>query len=108
MRRPGRTLGIFLVALVSQLSHSQDKVPNEHLNEQHLSCGNKYSKDCNPKLPLSDEEMFQRGHMKPFGSHRPPDEMVEEIEFMISPQDFFMKYVIKHKPVVLKGKSWSN
>ena len=52
---------------------------------------------------LTDAELFSRGHLKPFGSHRPPDEIVEELPFMISPQDFYMKYVVKHKPVVIKG-----
>lgn len=47
--------------------------------------------------------MFQRGHMKPFGSHRPPDYIVEELPYMISPEDFYMNYVSKHKPVVFKG-----
>ena len=41
--------------------------------------------------------------MKPFGSHRPPDFTVEELPYMISPQDFYMNYVAKHKPVVFKG-----
>ena len=52
---------------------------------------------------FTDEELFTRGHLKPFGSHRPPDEIVEELPFMISPQDFYMNYVVKHKPVVIKG-----
>ena len=67
---------------------------------------NKYSKEANePPAPaeLTDEELFKRGHMKPFGSHRPPDHIAEEIPFMISPEDFYMNYVVKHKPVVLKG-----
>ena len=75
---------------------------SSHL-ESH-SCGNQYSEACNiNKKDLTDEEMFQRGHMKPFGSHRPPDYIVEELQYMISPQDFYMNYVVKHKPVVLKG-----
>ena len=41
--------------------------------------------------------------MKPFGSHRPPDKLIEELPFMISSEDFYMNYVIKHKPVVFKG-----
>lgn len=68
------------------------------------SCSNQYSKACNvDKKDLTDEEMFQHGHMKPFGSHRPPDYIVEELQYMISPQDFYMNYVVKHKPVVFKG-----
>ena len=53
---------------------------------------------------FTDEELFARGHLKPFGSHRPPDEIVEELPFMISPQDFYMNYVVRHKPVVIKGR----
>lgn len=53
---------------------------------------------------LTDEEMFKNGHLKPFGSHQPPESNVEELPFMISPKDFYMKYVIKHRPVVIKGK----
>ena len=60
---------------------------------------NKYSEH-----ELTDEELFARGHLKPFGSHRPPDGIVEELPYMISPQDFYMNYVTKHKPVVLKGE----
>ena len=68
------------------------------------SCGNQYSEDCNvAKNDLTEEEMFQRGHMKPFGSHRPPDYIVEELPYMISPEDFYMNFVSKHKPVVFKG-----
>ena len=70
-------------------------------NYEHGSC----SQDAKNKYThqeLTDDELFARGHLKPFGSHRPP-EMVEELPFMISPEDFYMKYVVKHKPVVIKG-----
>ena len=71
-------------------------------------CGNQYSRQCNnEEEDLSDEVMFHRGHLKPFGSHRPPDEIVEQLPYMISPEDFYMSYVVKHKPVVLKGISSS-
>lgn len=67
---------------------------------------NKYSHEANAEP--SEEEMFKNGHLKPFGSHRPPDFYADEIPFMISPEDFYMNYVVKHKPVVLKGaaKNW--
>ena len=65
---------------------------------------NKYSRQSNEKLELSEEEMFKRGHMKPFGSHRPPDFVADELKYMISPEDFYMNYVVAHKPVVFKGK----
>jgi len=69
---------------------------------------NKYCRQSNEKLELSEEEMFKRGHMKPFGSHRPPDFYAEELKYMISPEDFYMNYVVAHKPVVIKGaaKNW--
>ena len=78
--------------------------PSDHHSESH-SCSNHYSEACNVAAnnELTDEEMFKHGHMKPFGSHRPPDYVVEELPYMISPQDFYMNYVVKHKPVVFKG-----
>ena len=45
---------------------------------------------------------FILGHLKPFGSHRPPLE-VETMKYMISPEDFYMEFVAKHKPVVFTG-----
>lgn len=81
--------------------------PADH-TESH-ACGNLYSESCNSgKDDLTEDEMFQRGHMKPFGSHRPPDYIVEELPYMISPQDFYMNYVAKHKPVVIKGNVYSD
>lgn len=76
---------------------------SSHHSDTH-SCGNQYGEGCNVlKNDLTEEEMFLRGHMKPFGSHRPPDFVVEELPYMISPEDFYMNYIIKHKPVVFKG-----
>jgi len=40
--------------------------------------------------------------MKPFGSHR-PSMPVKKLEYMIAPEDFYMNFVVKHKPVVFKG-----
>lgn len=69
------------------------------------SCENQYSESCNTgENDVTTEEIFKRGHMKPFGSHRPPDFIVEELPYMISPQEFYMNFVAKHKPVVIKGK----
>lgn len=99
-----RTIEIF--TLVEFLCLANFMLCHEHSSnhpESH-SCGNLYSEACNvDKKELTDEEMFQCGHMKPFGSHRPPDHIVEELQYMISPQDFYMNYVVKHKPVVFKG-----
>lgn len=99
-----QTVEIF--ALVEFLCLVNLMLCHEHSssNPESHSCGNQYSEACNvDKKDLTDEEMFQRGHMKSFGSHRPPDYIVEELQYMISPEDFYMNYVVKHKPVVLKG-----
>ncbi|XP_070541818.1 uncharacterized protein [Ptychodera flava] len=57
---------------------------------------------------LTREEMFARGHMKPFGAHRPPDGMVDEFPYMIAPEDFYQHFVSKHRPALFKGmaKHW--
>lgn len=87
--------------LLSMFSYTGTTLQSCPTNSGHESCcqnvENKYA-----VKELTDEELFARGHLKPFGSHRPP-EIVEELPFMISPEDFYMKYVVKHKPVVIKG-----
>ncbi|XP_065186743.1 uncharacterized protein LOC135817477 [Sycon ciliatum] len=54
------------------------------------------------------EDMVQRGHLKELGSHRAPDSEVEVLPYMISPEDFYESYVVRHKPVVIKNaaKHW--
>lgn len=54
------------------------------------------------------EEMVKRGHMKELGSHRDPDGGVEVLPYMISSEDFYERYVSRHKPVVIRnvGKHW--
>lgn len=99
-------LHLFLITLLSSFPIKTLALSNaESVDDSHckITKHNKYTAQ-----ELSDEELFTRGHLKPFGSHRPPDEIVEVLPFMISPEDFYMKYVIKHKPVVLKGavKHW--
>jgi hypothetical protein len=90
------------LCLASILPNTNTASQSCSTNDEHDSCcqngENKYTVQ-----EFTDEELFTRGHLKPFGSHRPPDEIVEELPFMISPQDFYMKYVVKHKPVVIKG-----
>lgn len=67
-------------------------------------CSNQYSKVCNvDKKDFIDEEMFQRGYMKLFGLYRFFDYIVEEFQYMIFLQDFYMNYVVKYKLVVFKG-----
>ena len=44
------------------------------------------------------------GHLKPLGSHRPPQtNLVDDLEEMPSPQDFWRKYVLPSRAVVLRG-----
>lgn len=44
------------------------------------------------------------GHLKPLGSHRPPEtNLVDDLQEMPSPQEFWTKYVLPSKAVVLRG-----
>lgn len=44
------------------------------------------------------------GHLKPLGSHRPPEtNLVDDLQEMPSPQEFWTKYVQPSKAVVLRG-----
>lgn len=44
------------------------------------------------------------GHLKPLGSHRPPEtNLVDDLQDMPSPQEFWTKYVLPSKAVVLRG-----
>lgn len=95
------SLLVFALATIIMAHGNSDHGNHEH--DDH-SCTNKYSEGCN-KDSTDDaaNPMFEKGHLKPFGLHRPPDAMVEELKYSISPQDFYMNYVVHHKPVVLKG-----
>ena len=65
-----------------------------------------------PYLSMQDttdaKVLYERGHLKPLGYHRPPDRVVETLPYMIDPEDFHSHYVLKHKPVVIKDyvKHW--
>eukprot|EP00111_Clytia_hemisphaerica_P005460 TCONS_00015809-protein len=76
-----------------------------NLNQQFCPILQSSREDINSDF--SSLGMFLNGHLKPFGSHRPPTK-VEELKYMISPEDFYMNFVIKHKPVLFKGvtKNW--
>lgn len=89
------TLLSYTIIKAVQYDHTTNR---EQITQCQNSKCNKYTVQ-----ELTEDELFISGHLKPFGSHRPPDEVVEELPFMISPEDFYMNYVIKHKPVVLKG-----
>lgn len=44
------------------------------------------------------------GHLKPLGSHRPPEiNLVDDLQEMPSPEEFWTKYVLPSKAVVLRG-----
>lgn len=44
------------------------------------------------------------GHLKPLGSHKPPEtNLVDDLQEMPSPQEFWTKYVLPSKAVVLRG-----
>lgn len=85
------------ILILFQIIHTQ------LINKDCSQSGNRYSRAANEKIELTEEEMFKRGHMKPLGSHKPPDYYADVLEYMISPEDFYMNYVVAHKPVVIKG-----
>lgn len=44
------------------------------------------------------------GHLKPLGAHRPPEAtLVDDLKHVPSPQEFWTKYVLPSKAVVLRG-----
>lgn len=52
---------------------------------------------------------FPEGHLKPLGSHIPPDQVDEVMmDNMVNPKDFMEKYVLPRKPLVFRGnvKEW--
>ncbi len=49
----------------------------------------------------SDKELV--GHLKPFGQHREPDVITEELQTVPHPAEFWRTYVSQNKPVVFRG-----
>lgn len=47
------------------------------------------------------------GHLKPLGSHQPPESPITVIHSIPSPKDFFENYVKTSKPVLFKGAAKS-
>ncbi|CAH1253850.1 KDM8 [Branchiostoma lanceolatum] len=95
---------VFLLCALTRISSQDDTNAACHGTD-----GSIYSPDCNTHpAELTKEQMFKNGHMKRFGAHRPPDHIVEELPYMIAPEDFHTLYVSRHKPVVIKGaaKYW--
>lgn len=92
-------LFVLTVCLAGQMDATSQFAP---ASQKCSSNENKYNKESNTKL--SDEEMFKSGHLKPFGSHRPPSFYPQEMPFMISPEHFYMNFVIHHKPIIFRSK----
>ena len=44
----------------------------------------------------------QRGHLKPFGNHREPEIVTDELLFVPDPTQFWEQYVSKNRPVVFR------
>lgn len=43
------------------------------------------------------------GHLKPFGGHRDPDVITDELDIVPHPTEFWEKYASKKRPVVFRG-----
>ena len=52
---------------------------------------------------LGDTGSLPRGHLEPFGSHRPAEGSIEQLDTLPSPEEFFYKYSQPGKPVLMKG-----
>ena len=55
------------------------------------------------------QDIVERAHLRALGSHRAAEDCaVEALPYMISSEDFYERYVVRHKPVVLKNtaKHW--
>ena len=45
---------------------------------------------------------FPDGHLQPLGSHRPPEQSIEEVDVLPSSRRFYDDYVSKSRPVVFR------
>ena len=59
-----------------------------------------YLISVSPSVCLNESPL---GHLKPFGQHRDPDVVTDELEIVPHPTVFWEKYVSKKRPVVLRG-----
>lgn len=80
---------------------------HDHFNRED---GGHHHRECSSYSPYlahedteDEEELFQRGHMKPLGYHRPPDRLTEEIPYMIAPEDFHQHFVSRHRPLIIRN-----
>ena len=49
------------------------------------------------------QDIVERAHLRALGSHRAAEDCaVEALPCMISSEDFYERYVVRHQPVVLK------
>lgn len=58
---------------------------------------------CDDSEQQNTGEDARPGHLKPLGSHRPPEGDVEILEYVPHPTEFYEKYVAASKPVLMRG-----
>jgi len=51
---------------------------------------------CNP-------ENVPKGHLQPLGSHRPKEGLIESLDYVPYPKEFYYNYVMASKAVIFKG-----
>ncbi|XP_065193061.1 lysine-specific demethylase 8-like [Sycon ciliatum] len=82
-------VGVLLVVIVSlALLHSSVKCSSE---------------ESTASSDIDKMAADRSGHLKPLGSHRPPDGDVEILDYVPHPIDFYENYVKASKPVLLRG-----
>ena len=65
-----------------------------------------YSKSndvCPQKREATERDSAPVGHLQPLGSHREPSVSIEELDFSPSSEDFYREFLLKRKPVLLRG-----
>ena len=53
-------------------------------------------------LAIGNDKVDLPGHMKPIGSHRPPEESISILSYVPDPVEFYVDYVIMQTPVLFK------
>ena len=63
---------------------------------------------CPQKREATEGDSAPVGHLQPLGSHREPSVSIEELDFSPSSEDFYREFLLKRKPVLLRGaaKDW--
>jgi lysine-specific demethylase 8 len=52
---------------------------------------------------ITTVQSVPKGHLQPLGSHRPKEGLVESLDYVPFPRDFYYNYVLTSKPVVFRG-----